>query len=173
VKSIYAYCCIIACLVPIRNPFETPSEGPTVTQAPPTVDLDYRLKLNISVELVNDSSILVTWKKEQRREGFNFCRNKYKWQLEVLTWHYSEFLNLNDFEHIWNQSFINDTAKVQSSFEISTTDCMKNRTYLDINVSNSSYYKFQLRVRNSKDIVKGSNYSGSYLHYFGSQSQLD
>jgi len=169
-----ARCNNLTCVVSPLEP-KRPFDG-----GPPKVDINYRLKLNISAEMVNGSSVLVSWEKEQRRRAANFCGYRYEWQLDVLTWEYSELYNYykfqNDkFNHIWNQSYSNDTTKVRNTFSISTTDCKNSRVY--INVSNSSYYKFQIKVyqllENDKKIVKGSNFSGSYLYYFGIQSELD
>jgi len=168
IQAVALYALII-CLVPNEEP-KRQFDG-TPTEGPPKVDIDYRLKLDISAELANDSTILVSWEKKQRREASDFCRRKYKWQLEVLTWEYSELFY--DFNNIWNQSFIHNATKVQNTFVISAADCYNNAVHLNMNVSKTSYYKFQLRVsQDDNDTVKGSDSYGSYLHYFGSQSDF-
>ena len=128
--------------------------------------------LNISVELVNNS-VLISWERTQRNKGKDFCKGRYKWGVQVLTWKHDIELH-KDYSHIWNQSFVDDATKVQSTFLIPTADCYKDRTFLNINVSNSVFYKFQIKVdqtvENKIKTVFGTDYYGSYLHYFSSKS---
>jgi len=114
----------------------------------------------------------------QRTESIDFCKKrKFKWQLQVLTWEYSELPKV--YMDIWNQSFYHNATKVRSTFLISNNDCYKNKSSLNIGVSNSSYYKFQILVRRVNKtgfpagIISGSDVYASHLHYFGSQSQLN
>ena len=150
---------------------EPPTGGITPTK------LDYRLGLNISVQLTDDNSFLISWERMQRTESIDFCKPKYYWQLQVLTWEHSELPKI--YMDIWNQSFYHNASKVQSTFPILISDCYKNKSSLNIKVSNSSYYKFQIIVNKVTrtgfvtGIVSGSNMYASYLHYFGSQSQLN
>jgi len=114
----------------------------------------------------------------QRTESIDFCKDKYNWKLQVLTWEHSELPKV--YMDIWNQSFYHNASKVRSTRSISISDCYKNESSLNITVSNSTYYKFQIlvyRVNRSgfvtDVIVSGSNVYASHLHYFGSQSQLN
>jgi len=160
--------CCTCCLVEL--PSNTRPSEPPKPQGTPPPDIDFRLKLNITAEKVNDSTVLLRWTKKLRNNNAKLCRNRFKWQLEVMMWEPSELPGV--VNQIWNQTFDHNVSRMQSTIQLTATDCKNNWTYFNINLSESLYYKFRIIVNNTKtnEVVKGSDKYGSYLHYFGKQS---
>ena len=160
----YMYKCILLDSRPSDRPSELPpSDGG---------NLDYRIQLNISAKLVKNA-ILISWEKRQRKKQTDFCKHRYTWTLEVFTWTYNEIVDL--YSLVWNQSFVQNDSQTPINVLISHEDCNRNKTYFLLSESkNFTYYKFQIKVYNTKKgkLVIGSDFYGSHLYYFDKQGQL-
>ena len=158
----YMYMCILS----------DPRPSEPLTAYADVVRSDYPIQLNISAELV-ENAILISWEKRQRNEERDYCLHKYTWTLEVFTWTYNEIVDL--YSLVWNQSFVQNDSQTPINHSISPEDCDRNNTYFSLSESkNFTYYKFQIKVYNTKKgkLVKGSDFYGSHLYYFDKQGQL-
>jgi len=160
-------------------------------ESPPRPEAELTI-VNITAIRITDTSTLITWNMIQ--QDYKVCSNIYQKgikKLKVYTW-YLQILEWKDWKAIYyhaDYTEIKTKAYYYSNEGVYNTTLNKiqctNQSYLLINLSPSSYYKFQMMVdrrRKDKENSDDDNTvynpaktiakAGSRIYYFGKQSEF-